>query len=211
MGSTSVCLAETARAETMTIRFKQCALTTFSCLGLIWAVSLAALTSEDVLLQLALIPRSTDGLIGVLTMPLVHYSLPHLMVNTAPLTVMTVIIAMRGFGYYLTATLSIVLLGGLLVWLFARTGAHVGASGLLFGYFGFLLVRGLFDRRISSIVIAIVIGFLYGGIIWGVLPREGAISWEAHLFGLLAGAVVARAMARFPTAATNRSGQPIKN
>lgn len=195
----------------MTIRFKQCAITMFSCLTLIWGVSLAALTSEDMLLQLALIPRSTDGLIGVLTMPLVHYSLPHLMVNTAPFAVMTVLIALRGVGYYLTATFSIILLGGLLVWLFARAGAHVGASGLLFGYFGLLLVRGLFDRRISSIVIAIVVGISYGGIIWGVLPRDGAISWEAHLFGLLAGAIVARAMARFPTAEANRAGQPIKH
>ncbi|MCZ6856320.1 MAG: rhomboid family intramembrane serine protease [Gammaproteobacteria bacterium] len=195
----------------MTDRFKQCALTTFSCLVLIWAVSLVALASDEMLLQLALIPRSTDGLIGVLTMPLVHYSLPHLIVNTAPFTVMTILIALRGFGYYLTATLSIILLGGVLVWLFARDGAHVGASGLLFGYFGFLLIRGLFDRRISSIVIATVVGFSYGGIIWGVLPREGAISWEAHLFGLIAGAIVARAMARFPVAETNRSREPIEN
>ena len=175
----------------------------FACLAVIWGVSLAGIGNEAILLQLALIPRNADGLIGVLTMPLVHYSLAHLLVNTAPFAVMTVLIALRGVAYYLTATISIIVLGGLLVWLFARTGAHVGASGLLFGYFGFLLVRGLFDRRISSIIIAIVIGFFYGGIIWGVLPREGAISWEAHLFGLLAGAIVARGMGRFRTAPTN--------
>ncbi|MCZ6619660.1 MAG: rhomboid family intramembrane serine protease [Gammaproteobacteria bacterium] len=192
---------------TVTIRFKQCVLTMFSCLAFIWAVSLTALTSDDMLLRLALIPRSTDGLIGVLTMPLVHHSLPHLLVNTAPFVVMTTLIVLRGVRYYLVATFSIILLGGILVWFFARPGAHVGASGLLFGYFGFLLVRGLFDRRISSIVIAIAVGISYGGIIWGVLPRDGAISWEAHLFGLAAGAFVARAMARFPTAETGEGGE----
>ena len=134
-------------------------------------------------------------------------SLPHLLVNTAPLVVMTSLIVLRGVRYYLVATFSIILLGGILVWFFARPGAHVGASGLLFGYFGFLLVRGLFDRRISSIVIAIAVGISYGGIIWGVLPRDGAISWEAHLFGLAAGAFVARAMARFPTAETRGAGE----
>ncbi len=187
----------------MTLRIKQCALTIFICLALIWTISLVALTSEEMLLQLALIPRSTDGLVGVLTMPLVHYSVPHLLVNTAPFAVMTALITLRGVGYYLVATISITLLGGFLVWSFARAGAHVGASGLLFGYFGFLLVRGLFDRRISSILIAIAIGVLYGGIIWGVFPHEGAISWEAHLFGLIAGGIVARAMANFPTSEMN--------
>ena len=189
----------------MSITIKQCALTTFLCLAVIWTISLAALANEDMLVLLALTPRSSQGVVGVLTMPLVHFSLPHLLVNTPPFAVMTALITLRGIGYYLVSTLSIVLLGGVLVWLFARAGAHVGASGLLFGYFGFLVTRGIFDRRMSSIFIAIIVGTLYGGIIWGVLPRDGAISWEAHLFGLTAGAIVARAMARFPASPAESS------
>ena len=89
-------------------------------------------------------------------------------------------------------TLFVVLLGGAGVWLAARGGSHIGASGLVFGYFGYLVARGWYDRRIVSILIAIVVMVVYGGLLFGVLPTGGRVSWEGHLTGLIAGVLVAR-------------------
>ena len=96
-------------------------------------------------------------------------------------------------AYYLTTTFPIVVLGGLGLWLLGRDAAHIGASGLLFGYFGFLVARGYYERRLGSIAVSIVVVVAYGGIIAGVLPRDDQVSWEAHLLGLIAGGLCARA------------------
>ena len=82
--------------------------------------------------------------------------------------------------------------GGVGVWAFGRSAIHIGASGLVFGYFGYLVARGWYERKISSILVAIVVIVLYGGLIVGVLPTPGLVSWEAHLFGLLSGVMAAR-------------------
>ena len=79
------------------------------------------------------------------------------------------------------------------IWPFSH---HVGASGLVFGYFGYLIVRGWYERRFGSILVAIGVIILYGGLIVGVLPTQGLVSWEAHLFGLIAGVLAARSRSR---------------
>jgi membrane associated rhomboid family serine protease len=88
------------------------------------------------------------------------------------------------------------LVSGLGVWLFGASGVHVGASGLIFGYLGFLLLRGYFERNFPSILLSLIVGFLYGGAIWGVLPTQPGISWEGHLFGFIGGVLAARLLAR---------------
>jgi len=85
----------------------------------------------------------------------------------------------------------IVVLGGALVWLFGSFAIHVGASGLVFGWFGFLLARGLVDRSFTTLAAAVLVGLLYGSFVWGVLPGQPGVSWEAHLFGAIAGVVAA--------------------
>jgi len=82
-------------------------------------------------------------------------------------------------------------LGGGLVWLFGGSAIHIGASGLIFGWFGFLIARGLVDRSPITLGAALVVGVLYGSILWGVLPGQPGVSWEAHLFGAIAGAAAA--------------------
>ena len=82
-------------------------------------------------------------------------------------------------------------IGGGLVWLFGSSAIHIGASGLIFGWFGFLVARGLVDRSPVTLGAALLTGFLYGSILWGVLPGQPGVSWEAHLFGAIAGAVAA--------------------
>lgn len=162
--------------------------------ALIWAVSLYALyVDRSLAFDLALVPRRVDGLPGILTAPLVHGSFAHLAANTVPLLILGGMVAIRGVARYLTVTLAVAVLGGLGVWALARNAAHVGASGLIFGYFGFLVARGYYDRSPGAIAVSVVVAVVYGGMIAGVLPREGQVSWEAHLFGLLAGGVCARA------------------
>ncbi len=164
------------------------------CVGLIWGVSGFALVSHNELLvyRLALVPRDLGALPGIIGMPFVHGSWWHLVSNTMPLLVLGGMVMFRGIRYFGAVTFTIVLLGGVLLWCFGRSAAHIGASGLAFGYLGFLVTRGFYERSWQSIGVAALVVFLYGGMIWGVVPRDDGVSWEAHLFGLLAGMVVAR-------------------
>ncbi len=176
------------------------AATLFASAALVWAVSLyGLLVDERLVYALALVPRRVDGLPGILGAPLVHDSFAHLLANTVPLLIFGGIVVIRGVAYYLTTTLAIVVLGGLGLWVLGRDAAHIGASGLIFGYFGFLIGRGYYERRLQSIAVSVLVVVAYGGMIAGVLPRSDRVSWEAHLFGLLAGGLCARA-ARRPAA-----------
>ena len=139
-----------------------------------------------------LIPREVEGLDGIAGMPFLHGSFAHLTSNTAPLLVMGSLLAATATRALVAVNAVIVGLGGALVWLFGSTAIHIGASGLVFGWFGFLVVRGLIDRSPVTLGAAALVGFLYGAMIWGVLPGRPGVSWEAHLFGFLAGAVAAR-------------------
>lgn len=161
--------------------------------GVIWIVSLyGLLVDERLQFALAVQPRKAEGLIGVLGMPFVHGSMTHLFANTVPMLIFGGILMVRGVGYFFKVSLAITVLGGAALWLIGRDSAHIGASGVVFGYFGFLVLRGLYERRLSSLGAALFVIVLYGGMIFGVLPREDHISWEAHLVGLLAGGFWAR-------------------
>ena len=107
------------------------------------------------------------------------------------------LIGLRGRLVLLRVSLFIIILGGVGVWAFGRPAIHLGASGLVFGYFGFLVARGWYERRLGSIFVAIAVIILYGGLIMGVLPTPGLVSWEAHLFGLIAGVLAARNRRRY--------------
>lgn len=136
-------------------------------------------------------PRS-GNLSHILTAPFLHAGFGHLIANTVPLAVLAFMSALRNVSRFLAATAVIVVVGGLLVWLFGRGGStHLGASELVFGYLAYLLGVGWWERTPAAIGIAVVAGVLYGSVIWGVLPTNPVISWEAHLFGFLAGLLAA--------------------
>ena len=176
----------------MTSALAQRAAVLFVGLGVVWVVSLCALADQSVFYHLALTPRRLDGLPGVIGMPFVHGSLWHLVANTLSLIPLAAIVLFRGARYYVVVVAWITVGGGLAVWLFAREAIHVGASGVVFGLVGFLIVRGLYERALTSLLVSLAVVLLYGGTIWGIVPQGGGVSWEAHLFGLLAGAVTAR-------------------
>ena len=136
-------------------------------------------------------PRDPQTFWHIFTAPFLHAGLPHLIANTLPLAVLAFMSALRSIGRFLGATFVIMLVGGTLVWLFGRSSTHLGASELIFGYLAYLLGVGWWERTPSAIAIALVALFLYGGIIWGVLPSNPMVSWEAHLFGFIGGLVAA--------------------
>lgn len=167
-------------------------ITLTSFIVIIWISSFIVFLFHPNYILPVLIPRTAQGLLGILTMPFIHGSITHLVANTLPFIIFSWLILIRGTVYYLKATTIILILGGLLVWLFARSAAHIGASGLIFGYFGFLIARAFYDRSIRSVLITLLVFFFYGGFIWGIVPTAGRISWEAHLFGMIAGIIAAR-------------------
>src|SRR5918992_3156042 len=143
--------------------------------------------------RLGIRPRDADQWWGILAAPLLHGGLAHLIANTVPLLVLGWLVLLRGLGTFVSVSMLAIVLGGLGVWLFAdpRT-IHIGASGLIFGLLGYLLLRAYFERSLSSILIALVVAVLYGGALFGVLPGQRGVSWEGHLFGFLSGVAAAR-------------------
>ena len=113
-----------------------------------------------------------------------------LFTSAAPLLLLGALTLAGGKRRFWETTLGVTLLSGALVWLFARDAYHVGASGLVFGYFGAILARAVMERSISALAIAIGTVMTYGGLIWGVLPLRSYVSFESHLFGLIAGTLV---------------------
>ena len=158
----------------------------------LWVIQVVNwVTGYNLNIAFGLIPRHVSGLDGVVGMPVLHGSFGHLMANTPPLLVMGALLAATATRALLAVNAVVVGLGGVLVWLLGTPAIHIGASGLVFGWFGFLVARGLVDRSPAALVAALFVGLLYGSLIWGVLPGQPGVSWEAHLFGALAGAVAA--------------------
>ncbi|HEX6247189.1 MAG TPA: rhomboid family intramembrane serine protease [Nocardioidaceae bacterium] len=137
-------------------------------------------------------PREAEGLDGIVFGPLLHAGWDHLLANTAPLLVFGFLILLAGLTRWIAVTATVWVVGGLGVWL---TGGeqtlHLGSSVLAFGWLVYLLMRGVFSRTASHILVGVVLLFLYGGLLWGVLPGQPGVSWQGHLFGALGGAVAA--------------------
>lgn len=135
-------------------------------------------------------PREADGLSGILFAPLLHANWDHLFANTVPFIVLGLLTLLSGIGRGLAATAIIWVIGGFGTWLTgADNSVHIGASGLVFGFLTYLISRGVFARNVSQIAIGLVVGLLYGSILWGVLPGQDGISWQGHLFGAVGGLI----------------------
>jgi membrane associated rhomboid family serine protease len=138
-------------------------------------------------------PRTRLGLRNLLFAPFLHKGFSHLAANTAPFLVLGWFVLLRGIQRFVLVSLMAAVTSGLGVWLFGMPATiHIGLSGVIFGYLGFLLFCGYFERSSLAIGLAVVAGFLYGGMIWGVLPLQPNVSWLGHLFGFTGGAVAAR-------------------
>lgn len=164
-------------------------------LAVIWAVQAVNLITGYVLNDwFGLIPRRIGGLDGIVFMPILHGSVTHAASNSIPLAILGGLLAVTARRVALPASAIIVVLGGIGVWIFGNTAIHVGASGLIFGWFGFLLARGVVEKRPVPLLVAAGVALVYGTMIWGVLPGQEGISWESHLLGAAAGVLAAFAL-----------------
>jgi len=158
---------------------------------LLWIIHLVSIYLNEDLSRLGLLPRKPVGLLGIITSPLIHGDFSHLVSNTFPLLILGWII------FYFYPKISYLLFifiyftTGLLVWIFARQVYHIGASGIVYGFVSFLFFSGIFRKDNTSVSLALVITFLYGGIVWGMLPGLKGISWESHLLGAITGLAAA--------------------
>lgn len=132
-------------------------------------------------------PRTWDGTLGIVLAPLLHGSLWHIISNTFPMLFLGVVLYLFYRNIATQVFLQCYLFSGVLVWLFARDLYHIGASAVAYGLAGFLMSMGFFRRDLKSILITLVIIFMYGGLIYGVVPTRPGVSWEGHLFGALVG------------------------
>lgn len=141
-------------------------------------------------------PRDAGSIWTIATAPFVHGDWSHLGNNLAAFVVLGAMATLRGVRHFILASLIIIGIGGGLVWLFGRSAIHIGASGWIFGLWSLAIVEAWFDRSPRAIVISVAVLFLYGGMVWGVLPTQPGVSFESHLFGVLAGAFAAYALRR---------------
>lgn len=145
-----------------------------------------------------ILPRNIDGLSGILFAPFLHGGLVHLFSNLGPLFVFTLLLLSHGRTRFLLVFSSTALIGGLLVWFFGRNANHIGMSGVIYGLFGYLVVAGFISREFKLFVISCLVAFVYGGLIFGVLPTIPQVSFESHLFGLLVGIAMAFILGKDP-------------
>ncbi|MCC5016245.1 MULTISPECIES: rhomboid family intramembrane serine protease [Legionella] len=141
------------------------------------------------LLYLGIIPRHMIGLPGIVFSPLLHLNFNHLFFNSIPLLVLSNFVLINGLTYFLWVTLVIAIISGFLTWCFAKPGIHVGASGLITGYWGLLVTDILQQGTLTAIILGVISLYYFAGIFLGVFPGKKGVSWEGHLFGLLAGLI----------------------
>jgi len=161
-------------------------------LGVMWLQEILDTLLGGRLDEFGIIPRSEVGLRGLLFAPFLHVGFAHLLSNTVPYAVLGFLIAARSVLRFIGVTVTVMLLGGLGVWLFASPDSvHLGASLLVFGYLGYLLTLGATERSLASLAVAAGVLLMYGATLWGVLPVAPGVSWQSHLFGFMAGGFVA--------------------
>ncbi len=184
-------VVRTSRQVTRSLKTQVVTLSTSA--GAMWVVFAVNTLLAGALLQFGIVPRTTHGLIGILVAPLLHANLNHLLANTVPFLIFGWLVMLRDSRHFVPVTFYAMLGAGLLSWTIgAPNSVHVGASGVIFGYLGFLLLSGWYTRSFVSIVISLGVAVLWGGTVMQVLPGTPGISWEGHLGGFIGGVLAAR-------------------
>lgn len=162
-------------------------------IALMWFVEIVDRSVGGALDIYGIIPHEEIGLRGILFAPFLHGNFIHLAANTVPFLTLGWLIMLRETRDFFIVSAITMFVSGAGVWLTGEPGSiHIGASGVIFGYLGFLLFRGYFERSAVSLFVSLFVGFAYGGMIWGVFPSLPGVSWQGHLFGFIGGAIAAR-------------------
>ena len=172
--------------------------TLLTVVGIFWIIEIIDhVIFQSSLDRFGIRPRNLIGLRGIIFAPFLHGGFGHLIANTIPfLTLGWLTMIQETSDFYIVSILAAII-GGIGVWLFAGAGSiHIGASILIYGYLGFLLFRGFFQKNLPSILVSVIVFFLYGGLVFGVLPSQTGVSWQGHLFGFIGGVIAAFAVAK---------------
>ncbi|MGW2411400.1 rhomboid family intramembrane serine protease [Streptomyces tubercidicus] len=177
----------------MTSRAKPAICLMLGWVALLWLLEGVDFATGGALDTFGITPREPAELADVVPAAFLHFGFGHLAANTLPLLLLGLVAALRsGVRRFVAVALLIILASGVGVWLTAAPGSNTaGASGVVFGLFGYLLVRSFIERKLLDIGIGLVVGVLYGSILWGALPTDSGISWQGHLFGLIGGVLAA--------------------
>jgi membrane associated rhomboid family serine protease len=162
-----------------------------------WFFYLGSCVNKKILL-LGIIPRHIRGLPGIIFAPLLHANFNHIFFNSIPLVVLSAFLLINGLQYYLVITLLITLLSGFAIWCFAKNGLHIGASAVITGYWGFLVYNVYQHVTPITLILAALSVYYFAGIFLGIFPKEKGVSWQGHLFGLLAGIAVSYLLPLLP-------------
>lgn len=169
-----------------------------SFVAIFWVLEILDLfVFRNALNRFGIIPHSLIGLRGILFAPFLHGSLGHLIANTIPFIILGWLVMVQETSDFWIVTGITMIVGGLGTWIFgASHSVHIGASILIFGYLGFLLTRGYFQRNLASIALSVLVLMFYGSAVFGILPSSYGISWQGHLFGFIGGILAARMIAK---------------
>lgn len=160
-----------------------------------WGVHLVNFILGGTLSVFGIQPRDPMGLLGIIFAPILHGNWEHLMSNSVPGAIFCFLIGLSGRKAFWEVTAIVALVAGMGTWLFGGVGTlHIGASSLVYGWLAYLVIRGIFNRSLLQILLGIVIGFMYSGLIWGVLPIYEGVSWQGHLFGAIGGILAGMAI-----------------
>ena len=180
-------------AKRVTRTFTQQVTTLSATVGATWTAFVVNGIAGGALMQYGVIPRTLTGLRGILFAPFLHANMQHLIANTIPFLAMGWLVMLRDARHFRPVTLFAMLGSGLMAWLLGAPGSvHIGASGVVFGYFGFLLLGGWYARSFMSISLSILVAVMWGGLVLGIAPGQVGISWQSHLGGFIAGVLAAR-------------------
>jgi membrane associated rhomboid family serine protease len=182
-------------------------------LAVLWMVQIVNWTDHYWLSRhFGIVARDPSRLPDIFSAPLLHWSFSHIEANSAPLFFLGFFAAYRGIQRFAVVTVLIVVMSGLGSWLFSPTHTlEVGASGVVFGYFGYVVVRGIVERHVLDVVVGIVVFLSFWSILRGVLPDDPHISWQAHLFGLIGGIVAALLLRQRPPTRAKAEPRPGKS
>ena len=164
---------------------------TLSFISLLWIIKLFETFTKTDLSFLGVLPREVRGLIGIITAPLIHSDFSHLASNTFTLIVLMMFLFYAYTNSSFRVFFTVYIFSNVLVWIFGREAYHIGASGIVYGLVTFLFFVGLFRHDSKSIGLSLVVTFMYGGLVWGILPTDPKISFEAHLSGAVIGLLAA--------------------
>lgn len=164
---------------------------TLSFISLLWIIKLFETFTKTDLSFLGVLPREVKGLIGIITAPLIHSDFSHLASNTFTLIVLMMFLFYAYTNSSFRVFFTVYIFSNVLVWIFGREAYHIGASGIVYGLVTFLFFVGLFRHDSKSIGLSLVVTFMYGGLVWGILPTDPKISFEAHLSGAVVGLLAA--------------------